>query len=422
MHGTGGVRVGREVAVTKFLAYSRWGDPLFRLRPKAARHLAEINGEDTLEISCPATLAKGDRILWFDGWRWREHVVNEIEQGHSGSARYVCESSLVNELSQAHLRREELGASGCAEALAKALEGTRWAVEEAGGQGEKDVSFEAQSAYQALRDVAGLWGLEYEPVLALSPSGVASRSVRMVPQIGRRGGVRFSYGRGVEGVRKRVLDDDVITACYGYGDGSGDERLWCLVEDSDALERWGLPDGRGGMLHQVGVYENRECSDVERLKDETLAHLRARSVPSVSYEVDIPYLTLRGVQLGDVIQVVDRDFSPELRLEARVGAVERDLMTGETSRATFGTVTSVLPDVLARAYTAARTAASLVGGMAGSISDQIAQEITTGQVNAGQVVIGAEGSAGTLTVGEDGGLYYNGRKIVIETEGQEAGQ
>ena len=186
----------------------------------------------------------------------------------------------------------------------------------------------------------------------------------------------------------------------------------------------GLPDGSGGIMHAFGYYENTECEDKQQLLDETTLFLKQHCVPNVGYETNIPFASLKGVQIGDTVQVIDREFVPELRLEARIGGFERDLVTGETASATFGTVTSVLPDILARTFAQTQSAVASAAAVI-TASNQAVETATEtlvtiskgGTTPAGTpktLPLSDGDGAGTLSVKPDG-LYYNDKKLAVET-------
>ena len=358
--------------MTRFMLFSRWGEYLGSLgEVYGATHSQEINSEDTLKLALPMPLAKGDRILWKCGTELFEHVVTEIDQEHDGCEEfeYTCEQAMMADLRAAHIKLFVGNSMTAEDALGTLLGQTTWEVGHVDPFPTGSVKWEKKSAYEALLDLAGVFGAEVKPTFTVGSGGVAHRYVNLYRQIGSDRGARFEYGHGMGGVKKTVLSDDVITACYGYGanrdtetDGVTDQLSFAsinggvpYVADEKALSLWGLPDGKGGRMHAFGYYENTDCEDAQQLLDETRAELAKRSTPSVSYETSLPFAQLKGVRLGDTVQVLDKGFTPELRLEARVGALERDVLTGRTSKATFGTVVSVLPDVYARLFTSVKS-------------------------------------------------------------------
>lgn len=295
------------------------------------------------------------------------------------------------------------------------LELTTWEVGEVEDFGTADLTLSQTDAYKAILEIAGTWGCEVRPDVEVSHGGVTRRAVSLVHQRGASRGARFEYGRDVGSVEKSILDDDVITACYGYGktldtetDGEKD-RVWCYVEGTDEQKaRWGQPDGRGGRKHSEGMFEDSKIEDEDELEEATRAYLAEHSAPSVQYKVKkASAMQLRGVRLGDVVQVTDRQFTPELRLEARVGELKRNVLSGVTESATFGTVTSILPDVLTRIYRQVSSVApTLAQAQAGaSKADRIGRMLDSGELEIGGSVFSVAG----------GRMYLDGRELVVET-------
>ena len=66
--------------------------------------------------------------------------------------------------------------------------------------------------------------------------------------------------------------------------------------------------------------------------------------PAVTYEIEVSDLEqVKGyeheaVRLGDTVNVIDKKFNPELRLKARVVAIERNLLEPQNNKVTIGNV------------------------------------------------------------------------------------
>ena len=405
----------------RFMVFDRWGGYIRDLYDiESCTRSQEINSSDELDITVHAILAKGDHILWRDGTGWHEHVVNELDQEHRGSEvmEYTCEP-VVMQLRLGHIRLLVCKQVTAQEALELVLEQTTFEVGTVGDFGLKDIAFQESDIYKAVLNICGTFGCELSTTIEVGDSGVEHRKVNLLPALGSNKGQRFEYGRDMRGITKRILDDDVYTAAYGYGkqlDSTTDgvkDKLWVFVEseDPDALERWGLPDGKGGKMHSIGSYDDSDCEDTAELTAGTKAFLAEHSTPSMSYKVEgVPALQMQGVELGDVIQVVDRDFTPELRLEARVGELKQDVLTGQTTSATFGTVVSILPDVLTRLYHQVERIAPAVTSSQSQLAsvenkvDNLSTQLTDGELDIG-------GSKLTVV---DGVAYLDGKKLLVE--------
>lgn len=112
------------------------------------------------------------------------------------------------------------------------------------------------------------------------------------------------------------------------------------VEDAEALKLYGRPDGKGGLKHVFGKYENSSCEDAHQLKDETQDYLDQHKTPGVTYEADVVDLVAmgrpwEGVGVGDDTQMVDSSFEPTLRCQGRVTKLVSDLLA-KTQSVTIG--------------------------------------------------------------------------------------
>ena len=413
----------------RFMVFDRWGGYQHDLVGVVeAEHRQQVNSTDELDVSVPVALSKGDRILWNDG-EWHEHVVNELDQEHSDgqTMAYVCESSL-QWLRYRKIRLFSMKNVTAAEALSHVLEGTVWDVGEVDDFGRRDLVLEQTDVYKAVLEIAGTWGCEIRADVGVTHSGANRRSVSLVKRVGESRGVRFEYGRDIEGVEKTILSDDVITACYGYGcslEGETDgvkNRLWVYVEGTEEQKsRWGQSDGKGGKVHSEGSFEDSQVKDRAELERRTREYLAQHSAPSVSYKVKgVPAMQMRGVRLGDSVQVVDREFVPELRIEARVGELRRDLLTGETKECSFGTVASVLPDVLTRIYRQVSAVAPAMGTAesAASLAAIADEKATNADKKASD--IGKMLTDGQLSIGgsvlkvEKGKIFLDDRELALK--------
>lgn len=401
----------RTGASAKFIAFSRWNVQLGEIQDVvSATHRCEVNGEDSLEIECLTTLlTKGDRILWHDGDMWREHVVNEVEQDHDGYQKfsYYCESAMMWDLR--HKRVGEGETTGTPQqVLEKLLEDTVWTVGTVDIYDSKHGTFNRDTCYGRLLQYAGLYQGELFPTVECDVAGVATRKVNMVARMGSDNGVRFEYGHDLDGVKRSILADDVYTCVYAIGatkeDDEGNESIvTAYVEDNEAKLLWGLSDGEGGIRHAEGFYENSDCESAAELESEAGAFLSERSTPQVSYETSMPTAPLKRVRIGDVVHVVDREFTPELRLLARVGSLARDVLLKRATSVTFGTVVSVLPDLLARQYDAVKVVKGLASSAASVATS--AASVANDASAAVSAITPASMMSGMNNVYEDGGSY-----------------
>lgn len=352
----------------------------------AVVHAEEMGGEDTIEFDCLAAPAKGDRIVWLDPVEgvWREHEVVRTDEALGGLAHVYAESS-VCELLRDFIDEAQLVKKTAAQAMAAVLAPTRWALGSVGvGDAKRGCLLYHTNALAGLRRIEEVWGGEIECSISVDGGRVASRTVALPSRRGTWRGARLTYGKNMAGCTRRVLEDEVFTALYGFGKGLAifDEsgaatggftrRLsfesvnngvkW--VGDEEARLRWGRWDAvRGEKVHAFGQVTFPECEDPDELLALTRAALADVVAPKVSYEVDAALLD-GGVPicLGDDVAVVDSSRSPEWRLVSRVvrrarvmdaGHVSCSVVLGNVERASW----DVAAETAVRVAEAAETAA-----------------------------------------------------------------
>ena len=330
----------------------------------------EVNGENALTISCLAHLEKGDRIVWQDlKGRWRENIVDGAteERARAGIVyTYYCPTSAQVELSGDYLEDKRPLNTTASVAMASALSESRWTVGTVADLGQNGTNFYHTNAWQAVHDVADTWGGEIEFEIAVSGTQVTARRVHLRERVGGDTGKRFTYTKDLVSVKREVDEGNVATALYGYGkapestdeDGNltgGYERKLTFgdvnggqnwVGDSDALARWGRPDGNGGKAHVFGDVEFEDCEDQAELLALTKAELADRCTPKVSYEVDAVSLAragegFEGADEGDTVLVIDEVYDPPLRVQARITKVEEDQLTEGKATYTIGNFRTV---------------------------------------------------------------------------------
>ena len=351
-------------------------------------HAEEINGEDTIEFSSWEVPAKGDRLLWKDGAIWREHIVVRTEEPLVGPCEVYAESSFCEMLGDYIVERRLVNSLANA-ALAVALDTTRW---------EAGTSFTGRSngcllyhmnALEAIHKVADVWEGELAPVITVANGQVASRAVRMPRKLGTDRGLRFTYSKNMAGCTRTVLEDDVITAMYGYGQGlpvtdedgnftGGYRRKLTFgdinggkdyVEDADALASWGRWDAeRREKQHFFGQVTFSDCDDKYSLLYLTRRALQEAKEPQVSYELDVAALDGADAGLGDTVSVVDTSRTPEWRFKARIVRRVRTFSDCVLSRVTIGKVQRTAYSAVSTLSNDVATLANDVVGIDGQLS------------------------------------------------------
>lgn len=333
-------------------------------------HTDELNGEDSVDVTTTFALAEGMRLVWRDNrGKAHEHVCQDPKGERKGGATVYSDTALnsICELFGDYIVDKRPYGYSFANALQVALEPTRWAMGTVDQPGtvSSGLTFYHTSAREALNAILECGG-ELETVIEVSNGGVSARKACIRRHRGDAAGHRrFANGKDLIKA-ERTEHWGAITACYGYGKGvetgsGGYGRKLTFgdvnggkdyVEDAAALKAYGRPDGKGGMAHVFGTYENSDCEDAAQLLAETRAYLDEHKVPGVTYKVDVADLvamgrTWEGVGVGDDAQIVDTCFSPALRCEGRVTKLVTDCLGG-TCKVTLGNVAETFADLFSQ--------------------------------------------------------------------------
>ena len=335
----------------------------------ALTHTDELNGEDSVSITTSFPLKQGYRLVWADRLgKAHEHICQDPKGLHAQGRTVYTDTALnsVYELTYDYIEDKRPYSYSFLKALQVALENTRWAcgTVDQSGTVSSGLTFYHTSARAALNDILERGG-ELETVIEVGGEGVTSRKVGIRQHRGESSTHRrFTYTKDLVSIG-RTEHYGAITACYGYGkgvetDSGGYGRKLTFgdindgknyVEDAAALKAWGRPDGKGGFAHVFGEYEDSDCEDAAVLLSETRAYLDEHKEPGMTYEADVVDLvqfgrSWEGVGVGDDVQIVDTEFSPELRCSGRVTKLVTDLLGGKQT-VTLGNVTETMADMWA---------------------------------------------------------------------------
>ena len=357
----------------RFIHFSRFGAYLGELTPIQAIRTRNVDqcGVDKVElVLLDNGVDKYDRIVFCDSMgRTCEWIVMSSRESRAKSIPICtvnCYGSM-QELSRHFMPTLRRGSKDTPEqALAKALDGTRWSVGQC-DEGSGEYSVYHQSSLASVKDIAEAYKMEAKPVIQLSADGnsIARRSVSLVKRLGRANtALRLDYSSGLSGIDRVLSSDDVVTRLYCYGKGvqttddegnetGGYSRKITFadinggkeyVQDDSLLEVWGVPGPDGSLVHAEGIFEDGDCEDKAVLLAEGKAALAERSKPIVSYEGTVEALGRAGFDanacdLGDNLQMVDTTFPKPLRLSGRVLEIVEDLLgDGSPSSVKVGNV------------------------------------------------------------------------------------
>lgn len=357
----------------RFIHFNRFGAYIGELTPMQATRTRNVDqcGVDKVElVLLDNGIDKYDRIVFCDSMgRTCEWIVMSSRESRAKSVPICtvnCYGSM-QELSRHFMPTLRRGSNDTpAQALTKALDGTRWSVGQC-DEGSGEYSVYHQSSLASVQDIAEAYKMEVKPVIQLSADGnsIAKRSVSLVKRLGRANtALRLDYGSGLSGIDRVLSADDVVTRLYCYGKGvqttddegnetGGYSRKITFadinggkeyIQDDSLLEVWGVPGPDGSLMHTEGIFEDGDCEDKATLLAEGRAALAERSKPIVSYEGTVEALGRAGFDanacdLGDNLQMVDTTFPKPLRLSGRVLEIVEDLLgDGSPSSVKVGNV------------------------------------------------------------------------------------
>ena len=344
----------------RYMIFDRWGNPLGDLpyAIKAIRTRA-TDGTDTLDITTIGEINKDERIAFKDSMgRWAEYLCQSTQTARAAGMPVTvayCTGSIA-ELSRTYIedkRNRNANAKAC---LAKALEGTRWAVgtvETGTITGTADLAFYHCTALDAIQKIADTYGLEVQTEYQPDPTGnqIGRRIIHLVEHRGSTNTTkRFEYGKDLTQIKRDIDSGDVITRLYGWGKGieqtndqgeatGGYSRKISFadvnngkpyVQDDQALANWGIVGADGTRHHSEAAVDFPDCEDPKELLNLTKAALKTRTTPVVSYTADVTALGQagydpEGTDVGDSVQIIDTSFTTPLRLEGRILQIEEDL-------------------------------------------------------------------------------------------------
>ena len=355
----------RRIGFTRF---NRWGDNLGRLTVSAATHTDALDGTDELNITCAEDLVKGDRIVWIDlQGVCHEHIVDTIDRVHDDDGAPETQAVCINSVNETwdDWLDDKRPSGSVSVALTSILEDTRWEVGTCDQGGTASRTFYHISVREGIAELLETWGGELETTIVHNGSGIVSRRVNIRALRGNQSSAkRFTWTKDLVSVKRSVASDNPKTRVYGYGkgvetEGGGYGRRLTFgdinggkdyVEDAEATDIWGHPDGNGGVLPAVTSYVNEQCEDAAQLLQETKDYLEQVKEPKVTYTASVIDLyafgrSWEGVGVGDDVAIIDKGFSDEgVRLHGRVSQIERDLLTGDAT-VTFGTLTDTMADM-----------------------------------------------------------------------------
>lgn len=186
--------------------------------------------------------------------------------------------------------------------------------------------------YTVIQDNLEIYDIEIEFTVDIKNNKVYKQYINVYKQRGQITNARFEYSRNLDDVKKNEDLTEFCSALVGYGqNGINFKNVEWLkangnptdkplnqdfIADEDAHIYFHNDDGS----YITGVYEC-DASNASDLLNETWKELQRRKEPQLDYETSILLLS-DDVDIGDTVYVIDDDYIPSLRLQARVTELE----------------------------------------------------------------------------------------------------
>lgn len=341
-----------------FKLFNRNEKYLHDLDPLSAINKEILNAEDILDLKTTMEdeVEKKFRILTYieKYASWKEFVVEGVLENRTEGTRDIYAENSVYELMGDYIEDSRANNTKANIALERALASSRWEVGRVDDLGDRSVSFYRTNALQAIHDIAATWNCEIQTRIVLAGNKIVHRYVDLLAERGSYLGERFVTGENISKISRETHDDRIITALYGYGKGEevgeGHGRRidfsdvnagQTYVENNESRELWGRLNPDGTRAHIFGKVEFDEIEDPQELLEATIEELEKISIPKITYKGEVIGSVAR---LGDTVALVDKTYTPELRLTARVYEIENDLLTEGDSKPVLGNFISNTSD------------------------------------------------------------------------------
>lgn len=347
----------------RILVFNQSDQFLFEIDPSLVTSAVvseQINGVNCLDISTMQVLSRSNRLVFSDGTgRWYEYVVINDDSVHSDGrsafGAYHAVWSVQYDLCTVYGEDVESGGEhdvGAAVAMQNALNGTRrWTVGEVGVDGATTIEMFGNSAWERIQSIISAYGGELEPQIAVGFNKVVGRSINLTDAIGSEHATRrFEWRRDLTSIKRKTKEVPLCCRVIPVGK-SEDVTIEDVndgvryVEDSEAALAYRMPDGSGGYEYPT-MKVKFDIDDDRELLDYATEHITDYTRPVPTYEASVAQyaeagMDYQGVSLGDVVQIVDLGFNPDvpLRLEGRVHKRVRNLFDESDVTLTIGDVT-----------------------------------------------------------------------------------
>lgn len=259
-----------------------------------------------------------------------------------------------------------------------------------------DLDLSDATVYSTLQNTLSKYGVEMSFRIEINHGRISSKFVDLYSQRGRVTGKRFSFGRDIEGIKRKVDSTELFTALIGRGnkdisfkdiivEGVDKPLGQDFVTDQEAYDRY-----NNNGYHIVGIFKYDTDSPEELLR-ETYKQLQKCKEPKIQYDVSVALLgELLGnswdkVRIGDTVAIVDNAFNPPMHLMARVSKLDRSFTNNQSDTCTLANFIEVQSNITDEMR---RLASELEGYVDGALDSKFpigGEDIKEGAVNGSHI-------------------------------------
>ncbi|MDE9936589.1 tail fiber domain-containing protein [Staphylococcus pseudintermedius] len=275
--------------------------------------------------------------------QYREFIIDRISADIDGYTEVETVASYLEDITKARpYVPGKLEKMTTKQALSDVLKDTSWQVSDATEyDGLRTTSWTSyQTRYDVLLQLCTTYDMMADFYIEVGSNRVDKRLVVLRKRNPLFKGKEIEYGKDLIGLKRTVDFSEIKTAllCVGPEPEEGKKRIELVVKDDESQAKYGLP-GR----YNWGVYEP-ETEDQNmtesRLRTLGTTELNKRKSEVITYEVTAVDIEKEFkheiINLGDMVRIKNRDFTPPLYVEAEVISEEYDLISKDVNYG-FGT-------------------------------------------------------------------------------------
>ncbi|ELK4081887.1 hypothetical protein Q6853_002538 [Staphylococcus pseudintermedius] len=275
--------------------------------------------------------------------QYREFIIDRISADIDGYTEVETVASYLEDITKARpYAPGKLEKMTTKQALSDVLKDTGWEVSDATEYGGlRTTSWTSYNTrYDVLLQLCTTYDMMADFYIEVGSNRVDKRFVVLRKRNPLFKGKEITYGKDLTGLKRTVDFSEIKTAllCVGPEPEEGKKRVELVVKDDESQAKYGLP-GR----YNWGIYEP-ETEDQnmteKRLRTLGTTELNKRKSEVITYEVTAIDIEKEYkheiVNLGDMVHIKNRDFTPPLYVEAEVISEEYDLISKDVTYG-FGT-------------------------------------------------------------------------------------